>query len=176
MRFNTLEEPQVPADFDSGWTPTLIIEDPEGREHRRSKGYLDVRRLVEALYWKAEATFEISGDREDLTGGWEPLMYGFPDSEWAKKASYVRGRGPGQPVHEAGSLILATTTRGEGDLMSLQMRDHEGNEVTHGRETVNGVRLHYYTAGPDDPVLLLHGVPKTSYYWRKVVPLITAER
>ncbi len=51
----------------------------------------DPEREPEALYWKAVAAFEISGDRDDLTGGWEPLMNKFPDGEWAKKASYVRG-------------------------------------------------------------------------------------
>jgi pimeloyl-ACP methyl ester carboxylesterase len=29
------------------------------------------------------------------------------------------------------------------------------------------------TAGEGDPVLLLHGVPKTSYHWRHVIPLLT---
>jgi hypothetical protein len=130
VRFNTIEESEVEAGFDSGWTPTLIVEDPEGREHRRSQGYLDVRRFVgelslarlkdtidrhdyetaselaeealertagdperepEALYWKAVAAFEVTGDRDDLIGGWEPLLDKFPDSEWAKKASYIRG-------------------------------------------------------------------------------------
>lgn len=57
--------------------------------------------------------------------------------------------------------------------MSPRIKDHEGNEVLHGRETVNGVRLHYMTAGSGDPVLLLHGVPKTSYHWRHVIPLLT---
>lgn len=130
VRFNTIEEPEVEAGFDSGWTPTLIVEDPDGREHRRSQGYLDVRRFIgelslarlkdaidrhdyevasdlaeealertagdperepESLYWKAVAAFELTGDREDLESGWEPLLEQFPESEWAKKASYVRG-------------------------------------------------------------------------------------
>ncbi len=54
-----------------------------------------------------------------------------------------------------------------------QMQSHNGNDVTHGRAMVNGVRLHYLTAGSGEPLLLLHGVPKTSYYWRKVLPLLT---
>lgn len=57
--------------------------------------------------------------------------------------------------------------------MGHGVKDHEGNEVRHGRETVNGVRLHYMTAGSGDPVFLLHGVPKTSYHWRRVIPLLT---
>jgi pimeloyl-ACP methyl ester carboxylesterase len=51
--------------------------------------------------------------------------------------------------------------------------DHLGNPVHHARALVNGVRLHYYTAGSGDPLFLLHGVPKTSYYWRKVLPHLT---
>lgn len=129
VRVDTIEEPEVEAGFDSGWTPTPIIEDADGREHRRSQGYLDVRRFIgelslarlaaaldrheyeaavelaeeaventagdahrepEAMYWKAVAAFEVSGDRADLTGGWDPLLETFPGSEWAKKASYTR--------------------------------------------------------------------------------------
>ncbi len=130
VRFNTIEEPEVESGFGSGWTPTLIVEDAEGREHRRSQGYLDAPRFIgelslarlqdtldrhdyedaveraeealeitagdphrepEALYWKAVADFEVSGDRDDLTGGWEQLLDRFPESEWARKAGYVRG-------------------------------------------------------------------------------------
>lgn len=51
--------------------------------------------------------------------------------------------------------------------------DHTGTPVKHGREFVNGVRLHYMTAGAGEPLFLLHGVPKTSYHWRHVIPLLT---
>jgi hypothetical protein len=47
--------------------------------------------------------------------------------------------------------------------MAQVIKDHNGKPVTHGRETVNGVRLHYYMAGSGEPLVLLHGVPKTSY-------------
>lgn len=57
--------------------------------------------------------------------------------------------------------------------MTLRIRDHEGNDVRHGRETVNGVRLHYVSAGSGEPLLLLHGVPKTWYYWHRIIPLLT---
>lgn len=57
--------------------------------------------------------------------------------------------------------------------MSYLVKDHEGNAVTHDRALVNGVRLHYLKAGSGDPVFLLHGVPKTSYHWRYVIPLLT---
>jgi len=59
--------------------------------------------------------------------------------------------------------------------MAQQIKDHNGKNVTHGRETVNGVRLHYYTAGKGEAIVLLHGVPKTSYYWRNVLPKLSSE-
>lgn len=51
--------------------------------------------------------------------------------------------------------------------------DHLGNPVTHGRAHVNGIRMHYVTAGKGEPLLLLHGTPKNHYYWYKLIPLLT---
>ena len=57
--------------------------------------------------------------------------------------------------------------------MPEPIRDHTGTPVEHGRAKVNGVRLHYVTAGTGEPLFLLHGVPKTHYHWRHVIPLLT---
>jgi len=51
--------------------------------------------------------------------------------------------------------------------------DHAGQPVRHGRARVNGIRMHYVTAGQGEPLLLLHGTPKTHYYWYKLIPLLT---
>ena len=53
------------------------------------------------------------------------------------------------------------------------IQDHNGVPAKHGRALVNGVRLHYVVAGQGEPLFLLHGVPKTSYHWRRVIPLLT---
>lgn len=53
--------------------------------------------------------------------------------------------------------------------------DHAGAAVHHGRARINGIRMHYITAGAPDapPLLLLHGTPKNSFYWYKLFPLLT---
>ena len=54
-----------------------------------------------------------------------------------------------------------------------EMHDHTGQPVKHGRARVNGIRMHYVTAGQGEPLLLMHGTPKTNYYWHKLIPLLT---
>ncbi|MFJ2556988.1 MULTISPECIES: alpha/beta fold hydrolase [unclassified Streptomyces] len=54
------------------------------------------------------------------------------------------------------------------------MFDHRGEAVRTGRATVNGTSLHYRTAGSGPAVVLLHGVPKTGYHWRHLVPRLSA--
>ena len=46
---------------------------------------------------------------------------------------------------------------------------------THHRAEVNGLRIHFTIAGAGEPVVLLHGFPMTSFYWRKIIPAL-AER
>lgn len=55
----------------------------------------------------------------------------------------------------------------------MKMYDHKGNPVKHGRARVNGIIMHYVTAGEGEPLLLLHGTPKSSSYWYKLIPLLT---
>jgi haloalkane dehalogenase len=35
---------------------------------------------------------------------------------------------------------------------------------------VNGSKMHYVEAGEGNPILLLHGVPTSSYIWRNIIP------
>ncbi|KAJ5609964.1 hypothetical protein N7510_006683 [Penicillium lagena] len=59
--------------------------------------------------------------------------------------------------------------------MGITILDHAKNPVEHGRIRLpTGVRIHYYTAGSGPALLLQHGIPKTSYYWRKVIPYLTS--
>ena len=56
---------------------------------------------------------------------------------------------------------------------SYDIIDHEGNRLPHGRPEVNGVNIHYAMGGSGDPIYLIHGVPKTMYFWHKVIPYLT---
>src|SRR5438876_4702131 len=63
VQFNVAEQPEAMERFNSTWTPTLIVQDAEGREHRRSQGYLDPQRFLGemALAWLKDAV-----DRADF--------------------------------------------------------------------------------------------------------------
>lgn len=55
----------------------------------------------------------------------------------------------------------------------VEIYDHHGNAVKHGRARVNGIRMHYVVAGEGEPLLLMHGTPKTHFYWYRLIPLLT---
>ena len=55
----------------------------------------------------------------------------------------------------------------------MEMYDHRGEAVKHIFARVNGIRMHYTIAGQGPVLLLLHGTPKTNYYWYKVMPILT---
>jgi hypothetical protein len=129
VQYNVKDEPDVMDRFHTPWTPTLIVEDAVGVEHRRSQGYLDANRFIaematarlkeaidrrdfkaaveripeaeertrddpfrapEVAYWAAVARYKAADNPDELVGGWNRLLDTFPDSEWAKKASFIR--------------------------------------------------------------------------------------
>lgn len=45
-------------------------------------------------------------------------------------------------------------------------------DVTHHHADLGDVILHYITAGKGFPVVLLHGIPQTSYEWRHIIPAL----
>ena len=129
VQFNVVEQPEAMDRFTSAWTPSLIVEDAEGREYRRSLGYLDPARFLaemslarlmervhcrpfasaddrmmetldrtkgdparqpEALYFAAVGAYKGTKDGQKLIEGWERLLEQFPESDWAKKAEFIR--------------------------------------------------------------------------------------
>ena len=68
VQFNVAEQPEVMDQFNTPWTPTLIVQDADGREHRRSQGYLDPGRFLGemSLAWLKDAI-----DRRDFNAARE---------------------------------------------------------------------------------------------------------
>jgi pimeloyl-ACP methyl ester carboxylesterase len=48
----------------------------------------------------------------------------------------------------------------------------ENSTITHKKDFVNNVTLHYVIGGQGDPVVLLHGWPETWYEWRNIIPAL----
>ncbi len=129
VQFDVVKQPEVMDQFHTPWTPTIIIQDAEGGEHRRSQGYLDPQRFLgeaalawlqdaidrrdfqtaqarvdealertkgdptrepEARYWASVAAYKASNDPQNLVKGWNQLLDQFPESEWAKRAEFIR--------------------------------------------------------------------------------------
>jgi hypothetical protein len=63
VQYNVAEHTDAADQFNSAWTPTIIVQDAEGREYRRSLGYLDPRRFLGEV---ALARLHRSIHRQDL--------------------------------------------------------------------------------------------------------------
>ena len=61
--------------------------------------------------------------------------------------------------HPAG----ACTAEEKKEFAEMNLTDHAGVRLTHGKPKVNGVEIHYAIGGAGEPVFLLHGVPKTMF-------------
>jgi hypothetical protein len=96
VQFNVVEQPEAMEQFHTPWTPTLIVQDAAGVEHRRSQGYLDAKRFLAEM---SLALVKDAIDRQDFAvakqRGEEALRFtqGDPEREpealyWASVAAY----------------------------------------------------------------------------------------
>ncbi len=81
--------------------------------------------------------------------------------------------GASEPAHR--SSAGPRDPRRGGRAGRAVIADHRGDAVRTGRVAVNGTALHYRAAGSGPAVVLLHGVPKTGYHWRHLIPRLSAE-
>ena len=80
------------------------------------------------------------------------------------------------------SSIQVDTASIQTDSTSIQINNSSGEIAFEGfpyssnfLELSNGLDIHYLDEGNGDPIILLHGVPTSSYLWRDIVPEL-AER
>jgi putative heme degradation protein len=113
VQFNVAEQPEAMEQFNSTWTPTLIVQDAEGREHRRSQGYLDPQRFLAemSLAWVKDAIdrgdFQAARDRAVET---LERTKGDPEREpeaqyWASVAAYKATADPQQLIQGWNRLL-----------------------------------------------------------------------
>jgi pimeloyl-ACP methyl ester carboxylesterase len=67
-----------------------------------------------------------------------------------------------------GSLFLST-------IVSAAYGQTPGDSIASRTAQINGVKLHYWTAGHGTPLILLHGYAETSLMWKPIIPIL-AER
>lgn len=104
VQFNVVEQPESMTRFNTPWTPTLIVLDAEGKEHRRSQGYLDAKRFLGEF---ALAVLKDAIDRQDYATAQQRspealrLTQGDPEREpeaiyWSSVAAYKASGDPQQ--------------------------------------------------------------------------------
>lgn len=49
-------------------------------------------------------------------------------------------------------------------------------ELSSNYVDVNGLKVHYLSAGQGDPIVLIHGFPTSSHLWRNVMPILAESR
>ena len=49
---------------------------------------------------------------------------------------------------------------------------HAAEAIVSRSVEVDGVKLHYFTAGHGAPVILLHGYAETALMWKPIIPLL----
>ena len=82
------------------------------------------------------------------------------------------GAGSAARAVAAGSGATGSDAGVMGELMTFGLTNDL--PITHHTVGINGIRMHYVTAGSGEPVVLVHGFPETWYAWRKVIPALAA--
>lgn len=113
VKFNAVENPEVIDQFNSAWTPTIIAQDADGREYRRSLGYLDparflgemaLARLMESIHRRDYKTAqERSGEALELTKG-DPTRA--PEALYFASVAAYRGAHDVEKLREGWNRLL----------------------------------------------------------------------
>src|SRR5205814_9863687 len=82
---------------------------------------------------------------------------------------------PVQPTREGGFKRLSLWLLGGVLILFSNIVWAQPTAIVVRQANVDGVKLHYLTAGHGPAVVLLHGYAQTSRIWRPIIPLL-AER
>lgn len=79
------------TDFNVRWTPTVIVLDEDGKEHRRLVGFLPPSDFIpEMLLGIAKTEFDLNNFEKALLD-MEKLLSNYPQSQAAPEALYLKG-------------------------------------------------------------------------------------
>ena len=92
------------TDFNVKWTPTVITLDEEGAEHHRTVGFLSPEEFIPSLML---GIGKVHFDREKFEAArslFDQLLQGYPKSDAAPEAVYLRGVAQFKSSHSAKAL------------------------------------------------------------------------
>jgi len=82
---------------------------------------------------------------------------------------------PGSSVKSASKAIIGVTVLILFAAATSATASAQPDAIASRTSQVDGVKLHYLTAGHGPAVLLLHGYTQTSRMWRPIIPLLAAK-
>ena len=92
------------TDFNVKWTPTLVMLDAEGKEHHRTVGFLGPEELIPSLLLGvAKVHFDLE-QIDPALADLEALLAGYPKSDAAPEAIFLRGVSRYKSTHDAKPL------------------------------------------------------------------------
>ncbi len=98
------DDKPLSVDFNVKWTPTLIVLDPEGKEHHRTVGFLAPEELIPSLLLgNAKSDFD-QGQFKEALSRLDKVLADYPKSDSAAEAIYFQGVSKYKNTHDAKPL------------------------------------------------------------------------
>ena len=92
------------SDFKVTWTPTLVTVDANGQEHHRTVGFLSPEELIPSLILGRAKTHFDQNQFDAALSDLEKVLAGYPKSDAAPEAIYLRGVSQYKSTHSAKPL------------------------------------------------------------------------
>ena len=87
-------------DFTIKWTPTMIILDSEGKEHHRVVGFLPPEEFIPSMMLGIAKSHFDRGNITEAISVLEKVLAGYPKSDSAPEAIYLKGVAGYKSTHD----------------------------------------------------------------------------
>ncbi len=85
------DQQPLSADFNIQWTPSLLVLDQDGKEQRRTVGFLGAEELIPSLLLGIGYGHFTTNRFKEAIDCYEKILAGYPASEAAPEAIFQRG-------------------------------------------------------------------------------------